>query len=129
MHTYPGHPSTGIKPRPLHPHFCHFLSPSTRPQPLRPYLPLPDIADPMYRAQRATRLSTSVWQRAAAKEQYERDETDYSDESEREYDEKAYDELYRPEFLSYKVRWRPRRPRLFLLSWHTRAHAARCASQ
>ena len=69
----------------------------------------------MYRAQRATRRTSSVWQRAAAKEQYERDETDYSDESEREYDEKASDELYGPEFLTFKVSWHPQPPfRLFL---------------
>ena len=56
----------------------------------------------MYRPQRASRLSSSVWQRAALKGKYDR-ETDYSEESEHEFDEKAYHELYDPEHSSFKV--------------------------
>lgn len=56
----------------------------------------------MYRT-RSTRLSSSLWQRSVGKDQYQRDETDYSEESDRDYDEKAYDELYEAEYVAFKV--------------------------
>lgn len=75
--------------------------PSPRPRPLEQSTPV--RSSDMYRSQRA-RLSNAIWSRSASSEQYQRDETDYSDESEREYDEKAYSELHEPERLSFKVR-------------------------